>query len=449
MRRKNIKNYISIEKFFQESFTDFSAYASYRAIASVIDGLKNSQRKVIYTLMSNANNNKEKVSRLASITGLKTEYLHGEASLESVIVSTVRHFDKPLPILAEEGAFGYRTITKSAASRYIYTKKLDIFSHIFNKKFSRIDGYQMFEGTKIEPKVLTVLLPMLLVNGNTGIGSGFSQNILPRDPKQIRDIIVKYLKSTAKNKSKILEDTTIDIKYPYFDGKCETEGLKTTFYGKIKVKNTSTVEISELPIGYTIESYIKVLEGLIDNNIIVSYIDKSNKNSFNFNIKMKRSILTKMNDEKLINKFKLTKTSTENFVCVAEDNSFLELQSGNEILSIYMKFMIGRYQLLKQQIISDLENEIFDLSEKARFIKLVIDGKIIISNRKKADITKQLEKNKFKEVEIYLNMRIYSLTKERYDALLDDIKRLNAELSVAKKITIEDMYLTDLKKLKI
>lgn len=435
---------IDIEEFFKENFTDFSAYASYRAIGCVIDGLKNSQRKVFYTLMNSSGNNKEKVSRLASIVGLKTEYLHGEASLESVIVTGVRHFDKPLPLLAEEGAFGYRTVPKAAASRYIYTKKRNVFNLMFNSKFSRIDGYQTFEGTRIEPKVLTPLLPMLIVNGNSGIGSGFSQSILPRDPQQVIDVIVKYLKSTAKNKENMLKNVDLDVKYPFFDGVIETEGKKSVFYGKIKLANTTTIHIDELPIGYTIESYIKVLEGMIDNNKIVSYIDKSNQNSFQFVVKCKRNSFAKFNQEKLITTFKLSKSSTENFVCVGEKNDFLELDSYNDILVIYMTFMINRYTLLKAQIIADLEKDIFDLSEKARFIGLVIKGKIVVSNRKKTDIASQLEKHKFKEVDVYLNMRIYSLTKEKYDELLKEVDILKKKLLEAAKVTIESMYLKDL-----
>lgn len=444
MGKNKKQEVINIEDFFQESFTDFSAYASYRAIGSVIDGLKNSQRKVFYTLMNTSGNNKEKVSRLASIVGLKTEYLHGEASLESVIVTGVRHFDKPLPVLEEEGAFGYRTVPKAAASRYIYTKKRNVFGLVYNSKFSRIDGHQTFEGTKIEPRVLTPLLPMLLVNGNSGIGSGFSQSILPREPQQIIDVIVKYLKSKAKNKDKLLSDVQLNVKYPFYDGEIETEDKKTIFYGKIKLANTTTIHIDELPIGYTIESYIKVLEGMLDANKIVSYIDKSNENNFQFVVKCKRNFFAKFTKEKLIATFKLSKSSTENFVCVSEDNSFLELESYNEILIIFMEFMIKRYTLLKAQIIDDLEKEIFDLSEKARFIGLVIKSKIIVSNRKKEDIAKQLSKHKFKEVEIYLNMRIYSLTKEKYEDLLKDVDILKKKLSEVSEVSIENMYLKDI-----
>ena len=450
-RRRNKKEgkSINIQDFFRESFTDFSTYASYRAIGSVIDGLKNSQRKVYYTLLHATSNNKEKVSRLASITALKTEYLHGEASLESTISNAVRHFDKPLPLLAQEGAFGYRTITKPAASRYIYTKKLDIFSDVLPKKFSRIDGNQTFEGTKIEPKVLTTILPLLLVNGNTGIGSGFSQNILPRSPYQIKEVIEKFLKSTSKDPYKILENSDIKVEYPFFDGLTETEGTKTVFTGVITKVNTSTLKITELPIGYALDSYIKVLEGLIDSSFITSYVDRSNKNSFEFEIKIKRTILSKLTKEQLIAKFRLTRSSTENFVCISQENNFLELESYKDVLAIYMKFILSRYQDLKDLQIKDLEDKIFDLSEKARFIKLVINQEIVVSNQSRDNISKQLTKNKFDEVDIYLNMRIYSLTKEKFEQLLADVEEARAELEKLKGITIQKMYLSDLSKIKI
>ena len=446
-RRKKKGITIDIPTFFKDSFTDFSAYASYRAIGSALDGLKNSQRKLFYTLLHASGNNKEKVSRLASITGLKTEYLHGEASLESTIVNAVRHFDKPLPLLAQEGSFGFRTITKAAASRYIYTKKLDLFTIVFNKKFARVDGNQTFEGTKIEPKVLTSLLPMLLINGNSGIGSGFSQSILPRNPKQIKEVIEKYLKSKAKNKEKLLESVILDVSYPDYDGTAEDIDGKTFFTGVIKKVNTSTLKITELPIGYTLDAYIKVLEGLIDNNTITSYNDSSNKNDFGFSIKIKRSILTNIPDDKLIEKFKLKKSVTENFVCISDNNNFLELDSYNDVLVIYMEFMLKRDAQLKALQIADLKQDIYDLSEKARFIKLVIEAKIIVSNKARTDIEKQLLKNKFSEVDIYLNMRIYSLTKEKFEQLLKDVELKRKELAKLEEMTIEKLYLVDLAKL--
>jgi len=449
-------NKIILEEFFKDSFTDFSAYASYRAMGSYSDGLKNGQRKVIFTIQRKLKANMEKVSRLASIVGLETEYLHGDASMEQTIVNIVRNWDKPMPLLEEKGTFGSRTIPKASAPRYIYTKKNDFFDLIFPPDFYDIELLQNFEGNKIEPKSLTPVLPLLLINGNTGIGSGFSQNVLPRDPKVIKDTIVKFLKSTAQNPYRILEKLDMPVKFPNYSGQIRTEGLRSVFMGEIKKVNLSTLEITELPIGYTIDTYVKVLELLIDKKIISSYIDKSEDNDFNFIIKVKREDLKKRNMSFTVNEegvspimetFKLTKSQTEIFACIGPDNSFEELKSPNDVLVNYIIFILGKYEELRLYKIGVLEGLIEDLAEKARFIKLVIEGKIVVSNKAKSDIQQQLIKHKFKGFDTYLNMRIYSLTKEKYEALLKELEQRESEKKVLEGKTNKDLYLEDLKKI--
>lgn len=449
------KKTIILEDYFKDSFTDFSAYASYRAMGSYSDGLKNSQRKAIYTVQRKLKGNMEKVSRLASIVGLETEYLHGEGSMEQTIINVVRNWDKPLPILEEEGTFGSRTIPKASAPRYIYTKKNSVFDLVFPPDFYDIEVLQNFEGNKIEPKTLTPILPLLLINGNTGIGSGFSQNILPRDPRVLRDVIMKFLKSTAKDPFKILEKAEVPIKFPHFDGEIITEGLRSVFVGRIKKVNMSTLEITELPIGYTIESYINVLEQLIDRKTIVSYTDRSEDNTFNIVVKVKREDLKKRafsfevggsGVAPIIDTFKLTKSQTEIFACVGPENNFLEYKSSSEVLVNYIHFILEKYEELRKYKIGVLEDLIMDLSERARFIKLVIEGKIVVSNRPKADIEKQLLRHKFRGFDTYLNMRIYSLTKERYEALLREVEENRLKKLDLEGKTNKDLYMIDLKK---
>lgn len=450
------KNKIILEKYFEESFTDFSAYSSYRSMSSYSDGLKNGQRKVIYTIQRKIKQNMEKVSRLASVVGLETEYLHGDASMEETIVNIVRNWDKPLPILEEKGTYGSRTIPKASAPRYIYTKKNNMFDLIFPQDFYEIEVLQNFEGNKIEPKTLTPILPLLLINGNSGIGSGFSQKVLPRDPVVIKDIIVKYLKSTAKNPDRILEKADLPLKFPHYKGTIKTEGLRSVFVGEIKKVNLSTIEITDLPIGYNLDSYISVLEELIDKKKIVSYIDKSEDNDFNFVVKIKREEMGKRTmsfkkDEEgispVMETFKLVKSQTEIFSCIGPDNSFEEFNSATEVLVNYMHFILEKYEDLRKYKIAKLEEIILDLSEKARFIKLVIEERIIVNNRPKKDIEEQLKKHKFEGFDTYLNMRIYSLTKERYEALLKEVEERLKEKTILETKTNKDLYLEDLKKI--
>jgi len=458
------KQKINISDFFENQFTNFSTYAAYRSIASYTDGLKNSQRKVIYTTERVLKEKQEKVSRMASIVSLQTEYLHGEKSLEEAIVKLVRNWDQNLPLYIEKGKFGSRTIPKAASSRYIYTKREDIFKYIFPEDFFSIEKLQNFEGKEIEPKTLTPILPMLLINGNNGVGSGFSQKILPRDPKEIYELLIKFLKSKAKDPYTIIKKAKMTIKYPNYIGESfttnENDVYQTTFLGKIRKKNTTTLEIIELPIGYTIESYIKVLEELVENKTIVSYKDSSSKNTFFFEIKIKREQLNEKmfsfnkednGIEPILKTFKLIKTAVENFTTTNEVNGFNEYKNPNEILVDYLIFILDKFEELRLYKIKKIEEEIEILSEKARFIKLVIEKKLEINNISKKIITKKMIELKFSEelIEVCFGMRIYNLTKEKYEELLIHIEEKTKTKEKLEKTTKEQFYLEYLQKVKI
>jgi len=458
------KKILNISDFFKEQFTDFSTYAAYRSIASYTDGLKNSQRKVIYTTQRVMKDKQEKISRFASIVSLQTEYLHGEKSLEDAIVKIVRNWDQNLPLYEEKGKFGSRTIPKAASSRYIYTKRTNNFNKIFPEDFFPIERLQTFEGSDIEPKTLSPILPILLINGNSGVGSGFSQKILPRNPKDLMDTIQKFLKSKAKDPFGLVRKADLNVMYPNYIGKTfttnENNVYQTTFLGEITQKNTTTLEIKELPIGYTIETYVKVLEDLIDNKVINSYKDGSSKNKFYFELKIKREQLKTKEfsfeeDENgisnILKTFKLIKTTVENFTTTDEENGFCEYNTPNEILESYLVFILNKFEELRQYKIGQINKEIDLLSEKARFIKLYIEKKIELANKSKKTIQTNMKKLKFSEdnIEVCLNMRIYSLTKEKYEELLEEIKKKVKVKEDLEKMTNKDLYLEYLNKIKI
>jgi DNA topoisomerase-2 len=447
-----MKKQIFLDEYFGEDIKAFSQYAAYRSIASYTDGLKNSQRKVVYTTQEKMGDKIEKVSRLASTVSLETEYLHGETSLEGAIVGLVRNWDKNLCIYDEKGKYGSRAIPKAASSRYIYTKRSKQFTAVFPDEFKEIKESQYFEGNKIEPKTLVSTLPLILINGNSGVGSGYSQLILPHSRETIQGIIEKYLKSKAKDKSKIL-DVEIPVEYPGYRGiiKTVTEAgqRKTYFSGVVKKKNTTTVEISELPIGYTIATYNKVLEVMIDKKHIVDYRDFTKGNDFRYEIKVRREVIKDKTEDDLLEFFKLKKTQTENFVTTTENNSFRIFQDEKEILKDYIEFTLGKMEELRIYQIEKLQKELSLLSEKARFIKLVMDGKIKIANQKRAQVEVQLKKNNFEEdkTDILISMKIYSLTQEEYNKIKMKEQEKRVELEQKQKETPENLYLKMLKKI--
>ena len=439
---------MKVSTFFKTDYVDYSSYDNLRKIGSAVDGMKNTARKIINTVIDKKIVNELKVSQLNSKMAEHTEYLHGDASGVVVTMAQAHAGTNNLPLLDRGGNFGTRSIPEASAPRYIYTNGSKEMWELFNKDDNNILIKQSFEGEDIEPMFYLPSLPMLLCNGSEGISSGFAQKILPRDPKAIK----KYLKYTLEGKNK---QNRPFKNIPYWNG---FNGLieqgenpnQWLIKGVVKRLNTSTVEITELPIGYNLKSYLKVLKTLRDNGDIVSFQDNSDgENIFNFTIKFTRTILTKLSDERLLEKLKLVKKITENYTAMTATNTVHTFIDVNEIFQYYIsikkEYMLKRKNYLMTKLVEDIH---FDAS-KYIFIKMIVDDELKINKRKKDTIIKDLDKipkilKRDESYDYLLNMPIASLTIERMKKLMDDIKAKKQQLDKLKKMTIEDMWLEDL-----
>ena len=334
-----------IIEFFKTEFNQYATYDTYRSLANYTDGLKNSGRKVIHTVIKNNIKNNIKISALAAKTIEQAEYLHGEMSLQKVCISLARNFSgtNNLNVLEPEGSFGNRTIPLSASPRYIYTRKIDFFDNIFVKDDLDVLINQDFEDTQIEPRFFVPVLPLILLNYNKGIGSGFSQKIYPREPKKILSILKKYLKTKKLPR---------EIKPFFKDFKGEIEVVKNPktkvkniiMKGVLTIKNQSTILIEELPVkGYTQKSYLSTLEKLIDKGLIKTYKDFSNENNFLIEIKVERQFIKNNSQEELLSIFNLIHTDVENFTCIDENNKVIVFKNEIEILQKYIDTRIIYY----------------------------------------------------------------------------------------------------------
>jgi DNA topoisomerase-2 len=149
----------------------------------------------VYDITVEDNHNYFIFSNNSYILSHNCEYLHGEVSLEGVIVNLAQNFvgSNNLPLLSPEGSFGTRFIPEAGASRYIYTKMQPYLTDIFKKEDEPLLEKQYFEGSQIEYKYYVPIIPILLINGNEGISSGFAQKILPRDINEIKEAIISIL----------------------------------------------------------------------------------------------------------------------------------------------------------------------------------------------------------------------------------------------------------------
>lgn len=432
----------STTDFFNNEYVNYASYDNVRKIPSLVDGQKNAARKTLWYTFKTKLKNEIKLSQLDSKVAEDTEYLHG--SMSGVIVNLAQNHvgTNNINLMMPEGNFGTRLVPEASAPRYIYTYGSNELFEILNQNDNEILEKQFFEGHEIEPKFLLPKLPMLLINGSEGISSGFACKILPRNPDEIKKYIKDYLKGARK-------EFNNKPFYQGFNGTIEQGESENQWVisGKYTRKGNK-VHIIELPIGYSLKSYIPVLDKLEDDKKILNYQDLSNKN-FEFVLTFNRKYLDSLDDEKLQDLLKLNKRVSENYTVTDENNRIKMYNNINEIMQHYLRVKLDYLDKRKSNMVSSLTKDIKELISKYVFIHKVTSDELIVSKRPIADIEVELE-NIDKIVKIdnnydyLLNMSIRSLTKERMESLLKQINSKKEELDIVKKSTLENMWLNEI-----
>ena len=438
----------SITNFLSKEYKEFAMYSiEGRAIPSVIDGFKPTQRKIIHIsnqVWRTGNEKTKKVFQLAGVVADQAYYHHGNASLENAIITMAQRFKNNAPLLEEEGQFGSLRSPQAGAPRYIGTKLNENFKLLY--KDSELLEHKEEEGELIEPKFFLPIIPTILINGSSGIAVGFASNILNRDVKSIIECCQKILsdKKISEVKPSLVGftgDYTQDLE----------NNKKWYIRGKFTRANTSTVKISELPPSLTYEKYEEILDKLVDDKLIVSYDDNC-KDNIDYTIKFTRSDLEKLDDEKLVKLLKLEETSTEIYSTLDESGKLMIFESTTDIIEYFVNFRLTYYHKRKQFLLDKLNRELKILSNKGRFIKAIIDGKLKVNNVAKAQIIEGIESLGLDKIDdsydYLLRMPIYSLTKEMYDKLKEDFKIKKEEIVKLEATDPKDMYLLDLTELK-
>ena len=440
---------MKLTEFFTSDYCNYASYDNYRKIASYIDGLKPSARKAIHTVIKNNIKEPIKLSQLASKIAEQTEYLHGECSLFGVITGLAQDFvgANNIPLLKREGNFGSRLIPEPSAARYIFTCKEDVLDIIFCPEDSPVLIEQEFEGTKIEPRFFAPTVPLLLINGSEGISSGFAQKIFARNPKEI----IKAIKDMLRGK------TSSAKLVPWFRGFAgkvkETDPGSYEILGCAEIVNSSTVRVTELPVGTDLKSYIDHLNKLEERDKISGYSDFSNDGKFEFEIKFRRDVLKKLEKNyDLLNFLKLIKRITENYTVLDENLKIKTFKSALELLDAYVKIRKEYYLKRKAYLAEKYDRELAILVSKLTFVHGIITESIVVNKKAEEDVIKQLNKiDKIIEVDgsyyYLLHMPINSFTKEKLVALKEQIDAKKKQLESILKKKVEDLWSDDLEKL--
>jgi DNA topoisomerase II len=310
---------IKYEDFINKELILFSMADNMRSIPSVVDGFKPGQRKVLYTCFRRNLVKDVKVVELAgSVSGL-TAYAYGDTSLQQTIVGLAQNFvgSNNINCLEPSGNFGSRLQggSDAASARYIYTRLSPFARKIFHPADEPLLNYNLDDGRTIEPETYVPILPMVLVNGADGIGTGWSSSIPNYKPEDIVENLKLRMAGMCKEDMKPMN--------PWFRGwKGVVEdvgGDRFKFTGTITQTGSNEVEITELPVRVWTQDFKDKLEEIIKAEKTPSFIkDYSEYNTperVHFIIKMDDKHMKSSLDKGLEEAFKLSRTlATSNLV---------------------------------------------------------------------------------------------------------------------------------------
>ncbi len=426
----------SISAFFRDDVRNYSIYACERQIPSGVDGLKPSQRKVLFGMQKKFPNQEVKVS-IASAGIMEVScYHHG--SLDGVIVNMAQNFpgSNNVPLLEPIGQFGSRIGPESAASRYIFTKLSAACKKLFNPIDENILNWLDDDGTSIEPEFYLPIIPTVLVNGVEGMGTGYATSIMAYNPTELKEWIVNHLKG------KRTKDTLIPW-YKGFTGTIMRIAGQVVVFGRIEVTSSTSLRITELPIGSYTSKYREVLNKLEDDGVIKSYTDDSDDSKTEFNIRCTRE-LTQESQSELLSMFKLISKSTENVTVWDETGKIRRFDSVVDLLRWFTEYRVSRYEDRRQYQISALTQTLHDMSERIRFIRLYLKESSKWAKLTNNDVISILNEHKFASPSDLLAIRVARLTGEEIGKLEQQIEVTKLELEAMKATTAVEMYIKEL-----
>ncbi|ORZ40275.1 DNA topoisomerase [Catenaria anguillulae PL171] len=467
---------IPIDDFINKELIQFSVMDNHRSIPSVVDGLKPGQRKVLFACFRRNLKDEIKVAQLSGYVAEHSAYHHGEASLGMTIVNLAQDYvgSNNIPLLEPRGQFGTRLAggADAASARYIFTTMSPITRKIFHPADDGLLEPLDDDGKKVEPEWYIPILPMVLVNGAQGIGTGWSTSIPCYSPLDI-----------VANVRRMIRGEACEEMSPFYRGFTGTiekmPGDKYRIAGSMIRKNPETVWITELPVGVWTSTFKTLLDGFaaVDKAtpLVYDYSEHHTENTVEFHITL-TTAGAKLSDAEIEKTFKLVTTmSTTNMVCFDPSGRIKKYSSPEQIVHEHYVLRLGYYEKRKNRLVDVLTRELTMLQNKTRFIREVVDRSLIIERKRKSELVAELRRRGYMpesklrdssssvaaaaesadnndsdeddaagDFNYLLSMPLYSLTDERIRQLESQTFAKEKELERVKATTPEEMWEADL-----
>ena len=390
---------VKFSDFINQEYILFSKADCERSIPHIMDGFKPSQRKVLFSCFKRKLKDEIKVAQLAGYIGEHSAYHHGEASLHTTVINMAQSFvgSNNVNLLTPSGQFGTRRMGgKDAASpRYIFTMLEKVTRAIFHPDDDELLNYLSDDGESIEPTFYMPVIPMVLVNGSDGIGTGWSSKIPNYNPRQI-----------ISNIRNLINGESLEEMHPYYSGfkgeiTPDAQAGKYSCRGVIERMDDNTLVISELPIRSWTQDCKNFLEKMLVSSDksadaeIKDFTENHTDTTVNFTITAateKIDAWEKLPKGGLYAKFKLISSmSTTNMNLYDVDKKIMKHTKPEGILKTFFEKRMEFYIKRKQLLVKNLRKEQSMLSNKARFVEEVCSVDLVVSNRKKIELLEDLK----------------------------------------------------------
>jgi DNA topoisomerase-2 len=460
------KTVMSISNFINGELIKFSHADCARSIPNGIDGLKESQRKLLYAVKKRKlrySGKSLKVAQLAGYTAEHSNYHHGEKNLFDTIIGMANEFPgtNNIPLLYRDGMFGTRLsgAQDAADGRYIFTKMDALTELIYREEDEPLLTLVNDDGDLVQPEHYIPIIPMILVNGVVaGIGTGWSSTVPCFNPLDL----IAGIKVWIENDGEVLiedpdDETNVVSMFPEFtpwyrgfkgDIEKSSESRYVT-YGIVMEGKRNTVEVTELPIGMWTDKFKDFVEDLKADK----KLDKVQNYSTPKDVKF---ILTE-NDSFHCDLDKLKLHSylyTSNMVMFNENNQLRKHKNVDEVLDNFCHVRFDYYVKRKRYQLKSLKAELRFLGNKERFVQEVIDEDLLIMNEKESDIISELEARGYDEdpkkvegeggYDYLLRMQVRTFTADKVRQLKNDIASTQEKLDGLRATTEQEIWLREL-----
>lgn len=412
---------VTFEEFVHRDLVHFSHYDLVRSIPSVCDGLKVSQRKILYCCFKRNLVKEVRVAQLAGYVSEHAAYHHGEASLNAAIVCLAQEFvgSNNINLLLPNGQFGTRLHggKDSGAPRYIHTALNPLTRAIFMSNDDGILRHVNDDGQPVEPQTYLPILPMVLVNGAMGIGTGFSTNVPCYNPVDLIAAIRNLLKPS---------EVVVDVPelVPWYRGfrgvvqrvtneshddadASQAAGAKYVSRGVFERAGPRDVRITELPIGTWSEDFKTTLEAYVEStDAAKGYSCNHNDVSVDFTIHFADAATVDavlapdattccgISVSRLEADLKLVSSKflgVNNMFLFDDSGRIRKYATVRDILVDFFEVRLAAYDTRRRWMLDALNRDIEKLSERVAFLDAVITRQITLHDHSTSELDAVLE----------------------------------------------------------